>query len=295
MLTGGATSFIFAASPTLVVKVAMEFDDPPPSLLALSHAALASVAREKKIYRLLDAHPHPNILRSLLRTTAGIFLPRLPTSLRARLELPPPAAPPPPHLQHRWIRQLASAAAWLESLALFHGDLQPANILLDSADHVQLCDFGSTTHRGAELLTATSPFYRPRPGDKPLRAGPETEQFAVGSCIYAIRTGAEPLAHLDGPAMVRALRAGEVPETEGDAVFGGIVARCWQGGYGALSGVERAVVEVLEGFGEENGGALAADGYEAGVKECYEFLELEGRFVQGDVPTYANFLRLGGH
>lgn len=93
-------------------------------------------------------------------------------------------------LQHRWIKQLASAVAWLEQLDYFHGDMRPANILLDVAGNVMLCDFGNATRRGEELPGATDPFYRLLPGmEKPSRWLRKR----------AIRNGLVHLHHQDGP------------------------------------------------------------------------------------------------
>ncbi|KAH7317666.1 kinase-like domain-containing protein [Rhexocercosporidium sp. MPI-PUGE-AT-0058] len=102
-------------------------------------------------------------------------------------------------MQHRWIKQFASAAAWLEQLDYFHGDMRPGNILLDGSGHVKLCDFGNTTKRGEELPATTYPYYRLRVDRSSPLAGPASEQFAMGSCIYTIRTGHEPLDHLKRP------------------------------------------------------------------------------------------------
>jgi serine/threonine protein kinase len=53
--------------------------------------------------------------------------------------------------QERWIRQLVSAAAWLETLGYAHGDLRPQNILLDQSSNIVVTDSNATVKRGAEL------------------------------------------------------------------------------------------------------------------------------------------------
>jgi len=82
--------------------------------------------------------------------------------------------------------------SWLEGLDYFHGHLRPRNIPLDATGNDKICDFGNMTRRGQEYPGATDPFNR----SIPAHAGPVGEQFAIGSCIYNIRTGHEPLYHL---------------------------------------------------------------------------------------------------
>src|SRR5271168_1340713 len=95
----------------------------------------------------------------------------------------------PAHLIHRWMRQLCSATAWLESRQYAHGDIRPVNLLLDCEDHLKLADFGSADKYGSDLEGGTPPYARwqsEEVGDNDNSLGimgPASEEFAIGSTI----------------------------------------------------------------------------------------------------------------
>ncbi|KAI9848519.1 MAG: hypothetical protein M1837_007188 [Sclerophora amabilis] len=278
-LDGGATSHVFAVSTNIVIKIARRFDHPTPDQRIHSDEAIESVEREKSIYELLGVHRHPNFVQSFLCTTDGIFLQRLPETLHARLlrqEEDPSTEP----MQHMWIKQLASAATWLERLDYFHGDMRPSNILLDGAGHVKLCDFGNTTKRGEQLPGASYPFYRVTAKfDAPI-AGPASEQFAMASCIYTIRRGHEPLHQLDGPQTVQALIKRDLPPTGDDASLGGIVYQGWHEAFETMSHLEQAIKSTLADCKcTDASRVMDRTVYKEGVTECLEFLEKERRLA----------------
>ncbi|KAI9814090.1 MAG: hypothetical protein M1832_005978 [Thelocarpon impressellum] len=278
-LDGGATSQVFAVSANLVVKIPRRLENASQAEQADCEAAVESVEHEKGIYRLLSRNPHPSIVQSFLCTEDGIFLQRMGDSIGKRLrrqKLDDPAIDE--RLQHRWIKQLASATTWLETFDLFHGDMRPSNILLDPADHVKLCDFDCTTRRGEELPAASWPFYRVKGKSEALVAGPASEQFAMASCIYTIRTGREPLCEFPGPEIVQRLIKGAFPPTDGDPELGEIVFRAWREGYETMAQLEQAIGSALPGCQCEQGSAaMDSKTYDETLLECLQFLKEQGR------------------
>jgi serine/threonine protein kinase len=51
----------------------------------------------------------------------------------------------------QWGAEIASAISDLEELGLAHGDLWPANILLDKDDHIKLADFDYSMKFGSKF------------------------------------------------------------------------------------------------------------------------------------------------
>ena len=114
---------------------------------------------------------------------------------------------------------------WLERLGYAHGDLRPANILLDIEDTTKVGDFDSTVRLGEQVLVTTAPFCKLEGDYEATIAGAISEQYAVGSCIYNIRTRFEPFHDVAGPVMVRKLMNNEFPTTSDDHLFGNIILR----------------------------------------------------------------------
>jgi serine/threonine protein kinase len=208
----------------------------------------------------------------------AIFMKFEPDTLERRLsrrfETPIPEA-----RQFRWIKEIASAASWLESLDYFHGDLRLENILLDETEHVKVCDFGRAMKRGCKIDVATYPFYCP--AKNPV-AGPAHEQFAIGSCIYTIRTGEVPYGQWETPEdfkrMHEALLQGNYPPTEDDAVLGHIVSSCWHSSFESMGDVEAAIERVVGQLCEEGSAiCLSQEEHDICVQKCREFLAQQGQ------------------
>ncbi|KAK3308421.1 uncharacterized protein B0T15DRAFT_483092 [Chaetomium strumarium] len=116
------------------------------------------IKAKKAEYRVLIKHPYLNIVQYILYVPEGIFLYRIEST----------------------------AIAWLERLGLVHGDLRPANTLLNIKDNIQLSDFDATVKPGAELIVTYEPLYKIDENFKPPLAGPVSEQFSLASYIYNI-------------------------------------------------------------------------------------------------------------
>ncbi len=196
------------------------------------------------MYRVLMEHPHRNIIQCILCLPEGIFLRRMECTLQERLSQSQ-GLTTRAEIQERWVLQLTSAVAWLERLGLVHGDLRPANILLDANDNVQLSDFDATVKPGAELLVASEPFCKVDENLDTPPAGPVSEQFSLASCIYTIRFGHWPWHELDHRASGAKLVRKEFSPVSEDVLFGDMTTRCWHGEYASLGSVEQDVLSRL--------------------------------------------------
>jgi hypothetical protein len=92
---------------------------------------------------------------------------------------------------------------------------------------VRIYDFANMTRLGERNSGATAPFYISD------IAGPASEQFALGSCIFAIFKGHKPLYELDYNEQYEALEKGDFPLTD-SMMFGCIISDCWHAGFDTL-------------------------------------------------------------
>lgn len=143
-----------------------------------------------------------------------------------------------------WAMEMTAAAAWLESLGFVHGDLRPANLLLDADDHLKLADFDSVDKIGTKSPGSAPPWARLQGDEAGSQSGTwgengaRTEQFAIGSIIYTCTRGFQPYEPENlGRMAVKRLRNMDFPEL-GDAPLDAIIYRCWRNGFetmGALA------------------------------------------------------------
>ena len=273
---GGYGHIFRLADSTIVVKISHRIVNGTAGEDARAAESLEILRRERVVYEALATKaPHPNIVQYFLSTDIAIFLKFEPETLERRLSRLS-TMPVPEERQFRWIKEIASAASWLESFDYFHGDLRPENILLDAAEHVKICDFGRTVKQGCRIEVATYPFYRP---GRNAVAGPANEQFAIGSCIYTIRTGEVPYGQwettLEFKRMHEALVRGEYPQTGDDCILGHIVRSCWHSLYESMKDVEKAIEGAVGRLVEEDSVAvhLSLEEYDACMQKCREFLQ----------------------
>ncbi|RKU41522.1 hypothetical protein DL546_004531 [Coniochaeta pulveracea] len=282
-VAGGAAGHVSQISPNIVFKCPYQFGDPVQQQIDWMKESVEKMEAEKVIYQLLTKRPHPNIVPCILCRPEGIFLQKMECTLEERLALAP-TAPISTETQEKWVRQLTSAVAWLESLNLVHGDLRPANILLDANEDIQLCDFDATVKPGEELRTAGVPFCKLDEHFEPPPAGPVSEQFSLASCIYTIRFGHGPWHDIDPQVMVRKVMRNEMPLVSEDLLFGDIMKRCWLGDYASIADVEKDILSRLgwNGAGEEVLGQKARikdreSRMQALRTECERFLAEEAK------------------
>lgn len=132
-------------------------------------------------------------------------------------------------------------------LGYVHGDLRPQNILVDKSDNIVVADFDATVRIGAELQLATLPFCKVDENYEPPPAGPESEQFSLGSCIYNIRFGFPPFSNLEleSPVWRQRLIRKEFPPTLDD-IYGPIIEGCWYGAFPSISALQTEILKISD-------------------------------------------------
>ena len=246
LIGAGACGLIPPVTAEIVVKCAHTYHNPPPKEQKESDEAVEDLRHEKTVHKLLASlnglNWQTSFVQSLLFEPEAIFLQRVNDTLHSVVKKGNVEAA----LQYRWVKQIASAATWMEQHDLFHCDLQPSNILLTRSNHVKICDFDMVKSKGQNMDCYSWPWYKVVDGSD-LYAGPVTEQFALGSSIYFIRSGREPLEHLNGPAIIAAYGKGTLDTTDFDTVLGSVIDACWHGEYSSLAYFEHSLDEALVG------------------------------------------------
>ncbi|KAF2254150.1 kinase-like protein [Trematosphaeria pertusa] len=259
LMTLGGIGAIYKLNDFVVVKVPRDPVEP-------DHAA------EQRVFDILERYPaHPHLVRSFFRIPARTFLERLPGGDLASLLRTQQTRDTSTQqvlvakglsLERSfwWMRELTSAAAWLERIGLVHGDIRPPNILIDAEGHIKLCDFDRAAKIGERLDAGTEPFARLL-GDEGGRdrgtygkAGPRTEQFALGSVLYSMTRGYDPYEDqwfgLDHDCTVMdMLQRREYPALTRSQDT--IISECWNGNYVTIQNLENTMLEIASGPYEE--------------------------------------------
>ena len=250
----------------------IRYNNPDATDIADYAGGIESLDHEKAIYEVLNEREskHPNLLRCIMAIPEGIFLERLLTTLEFRNRIRE-SQPVSESTAIRWTAQLVSAEAYLEELGYIHGDLRPANILLTKEDHVKLCDFDATVRPGERLRTATPGFSQVSDLKtfQPCIASCSSEQLAIGSCVFAIGTGTEPLQ--GAVDQVQRFFWNDFPSTHG-VIFGEIIQNCWRKRYSSIVEVEHAIIADLSAD-HKNVPVMDNHELELRIKECQEFLQ----------------------
>lgn len=111
-LSSGGAGNVFAISKTIAFKCPLLYDNGGPQEEERMEASIESLENEKQVYTVLASNPHPNILHGILCVSEGIFMERMETTLGNCFR--DPSFRTSADTQEKWIKQLVSAAAWLE-------------------------------------------------------------------------------------------------------------------------------------------------------------------------------------
>ena len=223
LLAVGGTGSVHRINEFVVLKTPTQYDGVvDPFWSRMAEEAVEYVAEEKTWYSLLDATPHPHILQSFMSTVEGIFLPRMTMDLKYRI-ITATAQPIDVRAKYRWIKELAAAAASLESLKLAHCDIRPGNVFIDEEEHVKLGDFESITRYGENPTLPVAPHWVWY--DK--CCGSKHDLFGIGNTIWELSTGVEyNWGTPEDPHFI--------PDTTG-VDFGDVISRCWNFSYSTIS------------------------------------------------------------
>lgn len=261
----GAIGVVYPVSDLIVVKTIYLFDNPLPDYEEMVRDSREGISKESKIFDRFIQHGkwHQNIILCYFHSPECIFLERAEDSVYHRVMREEPVGQ---ETISSWTKELISALVWLEHLGVAHGDLRPVNILLDPDMHTKLGDFDCATLFGDYIEAATTPFYKQLDDGTFGIAGATTEQFAFGSCLYFLCTGAEPLV-IDSV----------YPSAQDIDTFGPVIEDCWKGIFPSMAELEHRVNTsdaVLEGQGGWKGVQDLSDmrEYQTRSAECQYFL-----------------------
>ncbi|KAJ2896062.1 hypothetical protein MKZ38_005890 [Zalerion maritima] len=210
-------SVLLLTSDGVAAKVSFKAGDP-------------RLSTEQKVFSLLEKRPSPHIVPCFLCRPDITFMQFFGNgTLRDRMYMENATRP-----VLLWMLQLLNAAASLEALGLAHGDINPLNILMDDQDGLKLVDLDHALPKGSDLEVGYEPYVRVH---KPSEegggvygtAGPETEQFALGSIFWYITRGKELYSELSGFDRVNRLSRRQFPVMDLNDRIDKIILDCWLG------------------------------------------------------------------
>ncbi|KAK3190508.1 hypothetical protein K4F52_003529 [Lecanicillium sp. MT-2017a] len=229
----GGHSVILWLSPEIVAKVPLQEGD-------------ERLLHEHQMFELLSPLECAHIIQCHLSRPNISFLELVPNgTLHDRICM---VDEPRPVL--RWMLQMASAAAAFEAVGYAHGDINPQNILLDNDDNLKLIDFDHALRIGEALDVGYEPYvrqHRDPSGGQFGRAGPVTDQFALGSVFWYMSRGSELYSELDGPDQVDRMLDGIFPAVNVDDPVDCIIQKCWAGQYPRVADLVEAIESVMGG------------------------------------------------
>ncbi|KAJ5691388.1 protein kinase domain-containing protein [Penicillium malachiteum] len=247
----GGIARVYKISPDVVVKVAQD-EDSQKEQIGFELSTYKRLAQQKAC---------SFIVHSIYYTDYAIFFPYMrggDIAMRVRKNCTMKSYDPwiigkvnilePLRLRLKWMHDLVQGVAFLESLNLSQGDLQPANILLDHHDRLKIADYDCAADFGTPYISCLEPYGRalgkmdPDFGKTEWEAGmlgPRTEQFALGSIFYYFNYGMDPYRdqYLTSNPKERhyqlrdLFQAMEFPALNGDPDLDDITHKCWHNHY----------------------------------------------------------------
>ena len=175
-------------------------------------------------------------------TELALVMPRFARSLEAAVAAP---AATPAELAGRlgWLQQVARALRFLHASGIVHGDLKPANVLLDaSSTRALVCDFGHARLRdggpdAASLTLGGGAGGTPRYRDPAVAAGRSllrkaSDVYSFGILAWHVLAGRPPFEGMDVAAVLAHTAGGGRPDPDAlPAALPGplrvLLSRCW--------------------------------------------------------------------
>lgn len=274
----GATGYTYQIDQFTVVKLAR------PRAIKEFHNEITAFDTFRK------QKPSPYVIQYFFHTSGAIFLPYLcGGSLEDRLQhnqirkdglLVRVVKQEPIQLVERWTMEIAAGSAWIENLGYIHGDLRPANLLLDAEEHLKLTDFDCAEKIGTPASGHGPPWARllgPEAGDEEGTwgvNGPRLEQFTIGSVVYCITRGRQPYEGEieDGPKQVEMLQAMEFPEL-GDGQLDTIIRRCWHGAFRTLQDLASETSRLKGALGDSSVASLSEEFCRMREDVCRDYVQ----------------------
>jgi RNA polymerase sigma factor (sigma-70 family) len=125
------------------------------------------------------------------------------------------ATNPPPARLYRVIHEIADTLAALHAQGVVHGDLTPANVLIDGAGQVFLTDFEFARSVKAETIAprgGTPAFLAPEHiTDAFGRVSTRTDVYGFGALLYLLLTGQPPGKGTDVPSVLADVLSAAAP------------------------------------------------------------------------------------
>jgi len=112
--------------------------------------------------------------------------------------------------------ELLDALAFAHSQGVIHRDVKPQNVMLDSAGHVKVMDFGIARLMDADTLTqdgdviGTVAYMSPEQASG-RRVGPPSDVYSAGMVLYELLAGEHPLRGQTPAETLSSVAAGRLP------------------------------------------------------------------------------------